>query len=502
MKKCPRCNKSYPDTETFCEADGTALVKGGPAFTQGQGGKAQADPGAGGIECPVCGGIAQPGELICNYCGARLADEGPAAQTAAPAKTAPSPRTAVSPRSGPIFSDRLTGKVGPDGSYEDASDRSALPVAGYILAALIALGGGAWLALHLGSKPAEGPRAEASPVAAIAAASPVASPIPSVAPSPVPMVSLAAKIFVQTTGDSASQPERNQDAAHKAFEANKNTLLNTYIYALSADSTLADAMVVRIRVLPDGTVSEAAVRTSTNPNPSLDAEVVKDFSAWNFPRIANGTADMDFPVIFSTTPVTADALESQLLTKLSGLGPTEPPEYASAAPSPAAPTAVETPPPAASAEPPPRKRKIARTAPTPTLQQRVKEALHSNPKLRRVDCYTSGSTVTIFGKVFDANTKILAERVVGRVPGVGNVVDSLTTDEGDWARRQNQIAAQLAGAGLTGVTIKVIGHDAFLGGTVKTDLQKQQAVTITESAAPVTVRTNLITVLPGSVFGF
>jgi osmotically-inducible protein OsmY len=145
---------------------------------------------------------------------------------------------------------------------------------------------------------------------------------------------------------------------------------------------------------------------------------------------------------------------------------------------------------------------VARAKPTPTLQERIKQVLSSNPKLRRVDCYTSGGTVTIFGKVFDANDKQFAERVVRQVPGVGNVIDSLSTDEGDWTRRQDQIAQQLANAGLNEVTVKVIGHDAYLDGKVKTELDKDRAATIAESAAPVHVRTNLITVEPGRVFGF
>jgi hypothetical protein len=85
---------------------------------------------------------------------------------------------------------------------------------------------------------------------------------------------------------------------------------------------------------------------------------------------------------------------------------------------------------------------------------------------------------------------------------VTNVIDSLSTDEGDWARRQDQVAQQLASAGLDKVTVKIIGHDAYIGGSVKTDADKQRAVLITESAAPVQVRTNLITVEPGRVFGF
>ena len=64
--------------------------------------------------------------------------------------------------------------------------------------------------------------------------------------------------------------------------------------------------------------------------------------------------------------------------------------------------------------------------PTLTLQQRVLQVLSSNPRTRRVNCYTSGNTVTIFGKVFDNDAKLYAEKLVRSVPGVGNVIDSLT----------------------------------------------------------------------------
>jgi len=304
----------------------------------------------------------------------------------------------------------------------------------------------------------------------------------------------------------------------KYFEDHKATLLESYSRALAGDASIRDAMVLRARIQPNGSVDAASVRTSTNPNPGLDAEVVKDVSAWNFPAFSGAPVEVDYPIIFTNDPATKDSLESQLSTKLTNLSPTEAPEFASApapseaaAPSPSpgaeAPAAAATeaaPVAEAAPSPAPRRHRTHHKPATPTLtlQQLVKQALASSPKLRRVDCYTSGSTVTIFGKVFDYKTKEYAERVVRSVPGVSNVVDSLSTDEADWAARQDRIAQQLANAGLTQVTIKVIDHDAYLGGTVKTDAQKNQAVTIAQTAAPVNVRTNLITVVPGNMFGF
>ena len=395
----------------------------------------------------------------------------------------------------------------PEGDDGEKEGRGMFGVLGYLIAAIVALGGGAWLAIHLSTKGGEAPVANASPSAAAS----VAAVVPT-----GPSVALANAIPVQVTGLSASAPERNQDAARKFFEDHKNPLLDSYEHALAGDNTLRNAMVVRVRVLPSGNVDAASVRTSTNPNPAFDAEVVKDVSLWNYPPFSGSEVEIDYPIIFTNDPATKDALESQLSTKLTNLSPTEAPEYASApaAPTPApeaaapSPAAVETPPveAVAPAPAPAPRRRPHHVAPPPTpaltLQQRVIQVLSSNPRTRRVNCYTNGNTVTIFGKVFDNDARLYAEKVVRNVPGVGNVIDSLQTDTADWQARQAAIASQLYAAGLNTVTVKVIGHDAYLDGTVKSDAQKQQAVTITESASPVHVAGNLIRVIPGNMFGF
>jgi TonB family protein len=501
MNRCPRCERTYPDSEKFCDADGTALVPAGPAFVEAAGrGSGEGEQ----IECPVCGGKAQPGELICNFCGARLGVESAGETYTPPPPRPPTSRNPTTVRRGASPSMPITGRMPNDDGEKEG--RGMFGVFAYVIAAIVALGGGAWLAINLSNKSAEAPVAVASPsaVASVAAAVPTG-----------PLVALANAIPVQVTGESASAPERNQDAARKFFQDRTDPLLDSYTHALAGDSTMRDAMVVRVRVLPSGIVDAASVRTSTNPNPAFDAEVVKDVSAWNYPPFSGSDVEIDYPIIFTNDPSTKNALESQLNTKLAGLSPTEPPEFASAPPSPEAsaaaseavsaptPAAVETPPAEAVAPAPPPPRKHHRPPPTPTLtlQQRVKQVLSSNPRTRRVDCYTSGNTVTIFGKVFDNDAKEYTQKIVRQVPGVGNVIDSLQTDTAEWATRQAAIASQLYAAGLTGVTVKVIGHDAYLDGTVKNEAQKQQAVTITENASTVHVRGNIIRVVPGNMFG-
>jgi osmotically-inducible protein OsmY len=140
--------------------------------------------------------------------------------------------------------------------------------------------------------------------------------------------------------------------------------------------------------------------------------------------------------------------------------------------------------------------------PKPPLIERVDGELRADRRLRRAQAYTNGSVVTIFGKVFDDNDRLLAERTVRNTDGVSAVVNNLTTDTQQWQQNQNSITQALQNAGLNDVQVKVIGRSAYLSGQVKTNLDRERAVTVAQSAAPVKVQENLITVAIGNVLGF
>ncbi|HLK87089.1 MAG TPA: TonB family protein [Candidatus Binataceae bacterium] len=504
MKTCPQCARTYPDAESFCEADGTALV---PAAASAGGTTRMTGAAEVPIECPVCGGKAEPGELMCNFCGARL----PVSETQAPpprpgvssgagaSGTARRPENFV-PSQDKFTSTRFTPPPPPD---EDADGgRSLATLIGYSVAALIALAGGALLAIHLSSHPGE--------PAKVAQATPAASPSPAAAAGP--FVDLAHSVPLQTIGDSAGAPERNVDAARAVFDSGKSGLLDTYRGLLAGGAPVDDGMMVRLTVAPSGAVTGASVRTSTAPNPELDAAAVKSMMGWSFTPFNGGEVNIDYPLIFARDSAQANAIDSGLAAKLASLGPTAAPEYAfapAAAPTAtpgmeaAVPPAIAPPAaPAAAAAPKHRRRVASARPPRPRLLEQVQSALRSNRKLNRVNAYTNGGVVTLYGKVFDDNDKRLAVRTARGVPGVTDVIDQTVTDTSVWAQRQQQIAQALASAGLTGVTVKVIGRDAYLDGEVASDLDRQRAVTIAQAAAPVTVRTNLIRVSVGRVFGF
>jgi TonB family protein len=511
MKRCPQCNKSYPDAERFCADDGTALISAGGAATT----RVEDIPGArpGGeqseqrIECPVCGGKAEPGEIICNFCGARL--DSPATPTPGPVR--PTPYT-----SQPLPTERPTGTARVDEhtfsderptgeELEGERPRGWLGIVGYVVAALVALIGGAWLALHL-TKGAHAPVAQASPTTA---------PTPA-AVAAAPQVTLASTIPTQVSGPAAAAPERNRDAIEKVFDTNRAALLDSYTRLLDTDSTAHDGMIVYVSIDSGGKVTASSIKTSTTPNPSLDAEVLNSIANWDFGP-SSGPAEVDLPIIFAHAGSEAASTESALSTKLAALSPSEPPEYAMSAPSPtAAPTPAEVaavppplpPPPAppvteaAPSKPRHRRPRLASRPPTPTLLDRVQDRLRSDPRTRRAKAYTNGGVVTLYGTVFDDKARRLAVNNVRALSGVTDVIDNLKTNTAEWQQAQNAITQQLQNAGLTGVTVKVIGKDAFLDGQVNSDLDRERAVTIAEGAAPVKVRTNLIRVAPGSVFGF
>jgi hypothetical protein len=523
MKTCPRCNRTYPDIENFCEADSSPLISA-PAFTQ--------PAASASIECPVCGGKAEPGEIICNFCGARLDQSQPKEQapsaSSSPAASQPPKAPSTYPRLGsagtqitPPATARMPGPIEVD------EGRSTLGLVGYVLAAVIALAAGAWFAIHLSAGKNEQAGVAPSPVS-------IGSPGMG---STGPIVTLANAMPVQVSGGGATSPDRSADVIRKAFEDNRGSLVDTFNNVLASDPKVADAMLIRLHFRADGSVDSSAVRTSTSSDPALDAKVIAAMATWKLPATTAGDVDADYAIIFAHDSAEESRLEADLQTKVAALSPTETPEYAAApmpeasplaapsveaagAPSagaaaspavasvpsseaaPSAAVAPGPPPAPVAAKPHHKPRREVASAPTPSLFEQVQQRLKSNPKLRRVKAYTSGGTVTLFGKVFGESEKSLAEETVRNIPGVTSVVDTITTDESEWAEQQNRIAQQLANSGLDKVTVKVIGHDAFLNGEVKTDLEKSRAVTVAEGAAPVTVRENLIRVVPGNMFGF
>ncbi len=329
MKTCPQCHKSFPDSERFCDADGSALTADAASTRT----TAIAEPTPPAIECPVCGGKAEPGELICNFCGARLAD----AKASPPAGSATPGQLTQTSAGRTTFDDEPLEPASSGGSIFGRII--------YIVAALVALAGGAWFAIHLSQ--GQPPNPALVPTPTIAAT-------PAVAAGPI--VALSEKVAVQVTGESAAAPERDQAASGKLFGDNEAGLMDLYRRSLASDATVHDGMAVRLQVMPSGEVTEGRVLISTAPNPSLDAEVVKTMMGWRYSSFGGTAVEVDYPIIFARDGAERDDIDKTLADKIAHLDPAAPPEYASeliptpeviptevAAPSPTPPSAVSDP---------------------------------------------------------------------------------------------------------------------------------------------------------------
>ena len=166
MKRCPRCEKTYPDAETFCETDGTALVQAGPAFAESAGRRRGQPNRVSGMRRQGAAGRADL-QFLRRAARRRVAQ----LSTYTPPPAAHGRRATDAVRRDPSPSMRITGKM-PEGDDDEDEGRSTFGVLAYMLAAVVALGGGAWLALHLSTKGAEAPVANASPSAAASVALP------------------------------------------------------------------------------------------------------------------------------------------------------------------------------------------------------------------------------------------------------------------------------------------------------------------------------------------
>jgi hypothetical protein len=148
--------------------------------------------------------------------------------------------------------------------------------------------------------------------------------------------------------------------------------------------------------------------------------------------------------------------------------------------------------------------KVASVGHSPEVEtpaRRAKALLRENKKFRDVTAAESGDTLTLSGRVFDNEAKAEAERTA-RSAGVRRVVNALTTNTEQWAAQEARINQALRNAGLDKVRVRIIGTDAYLEGEVQNSSASTQAVAIVQGTAPVTIRTNLIRVVPGSLLGF
>lgn len=135
-----------------------------------------------------------------------------------------------------------------------------------------------------------------------------------------------------------------------------------------------------------------------------------------------------------------------------------------------------------------------------SLMKRVEAALRADKRLNGADCYTAApGIIVLYGKVFDDNARTLAEKTAGKVRGVKKVVNTLGTTTGRWLEQEARINDTLRLNGFEGVSVRVIGSDAYLSGQVSSEADKQRAARVISTISNLRV-VNFIRVAPRRIF--
>ena len=140
---------------------------------------------------------------------------------------------------------------------------------------------------------------------------------------------------------------------------------------------------------------------------------------------------------------------------------------------------------------------------TAMLARRVNIALRADRKLNGVYAYpVSPGVVAIDGRVFEEEDSRRAEQTASEVAGVRHVINHLQTTTGQWMAQQVALNnAMLQDKPLQGVTVHVLGREAFLWGDVRSEADKEHAAQLASSMSNLQV-VNLVRVVPGNLFGW
>jgi osmotically-inducible protein OsmY len=141
----------------------------------------------------------------------------------------------------------------------------------------------------------------------------------------------------------------------------------------------------------------------------------------------------------------------------------------------------------------------AAAASSTVLSNRVEASLRANDNLNGANCYTAApGVIVLYGKVFDNKDRDLAESTAFNVHGVKQVVNTLRTTTGKWLEEEARINDTLVLNDLQGVSVKVIGREAYVSGQVETEAEEQRALRVIASESNLRVL-SFIRVVPGSI---
>jgi osmotically-inducible protein OsmY len=134
------------------------------------------------------------------------------------------------------------------------------------------------------------------------------------------------------------------------------------------------------------------------------------------------------------------------------------------------------------------------------LSNRVNAMLSADPRLNGASCYTASTgVIVLYGTVFDAKARDLAEAKARKVHGVKQVINTLRTKTGKWLEEESRINDTLLLNSLQGVSARVIGNSVYVSGQVSSAAEQQRVLRVIGSVSQLQI-VNFTRIVPGPMF--
>ncbi len=102
------------------------------------------------------------------------------------------------------------------------------------------------------------------------------------------------------TGESAGKGTRSQAAINRVVSRQQSRLKKVYEAMLKRDPSLSGKLVIKFTIMPDGTVANVSIQTSTTNNTTFDKRIISYIKRWKFSPISGGgPVEVIFPFVFT-----------------------------------------------------------------------------------------------------------------------------------------------------------------------------------------------------------
>jgi TonB family protein len=103
----------------------------------------------------------------------------------------------------------------------------------------------------------------------------------------------------EVKGETQGIESRSQASIQRVIDLESKRLKRVYENWLKRDPTLSGQLKIKFTIMPDGTVSNVSIVSSTTKNPEFDDTILRYVKRWTFPPVEGaGPVEVVFPFVF------------------------------------------------------------------------------------------------------------------------------------------------------------------------------------------------------------